>query len=425
MKRKVLIIVGILLAVAVIGALVVWATPRAVSVAEVQERQIVATLVATGFVEPVARVPLAAEVVGQVREVAVEEGDEVEAGQLLVELDDEESRLSVMQARAAVDEAQARLSSVVDQGAPTALQELNQAMLNLEAAEEEYQRAQTLVEEGVGTEAEADERRRQVEQARTAVNRAQTQYLQTADGGSTHDEAVAQLERARAELELARYRRQQHLVYAPSAGIILNRDVEEGSTVQAGEPLVILAPSEPVDIRLSPDERELAYLDVGQPAHVVADAFRDQPFMARVRRIDPTVDPEAGTVSVILRVDDKPQFLRPDMTVSVEVETARSEEDSLVVPRAAVRDLVEGEPYILRIQERRAQRVAVAVGLSDDRFVEIEEGLQAGDLLIVDEDVEPGDRVRRGDEFDVPDDPDEAAPSPGLPGPPRAQGGSS
>ncbi len=425
MKRKVLIIVGILLAVAVIGALVVWATPRAVSVAEVQERQIVATLVATGFVEPVARVPLAAEVVGQVREVAVEEGDEVEAGQLLVELDDEESRLSVMQARAAVDEAQARLSSVVDQGAPTALQELNQAMLNLEAAEEEYQRAQTLVEEGVGTEAEADERRRQVEQARTAVNRAQTQYRQTADGGSTHDEAVAQLERARAELELARYRRQQHLVYAPSAGIILNRDVEEGSTIQAGEALVILAPADPVDIRLSPDERELAYLDVGQPAHVVADAFRDQPFMARVRRIDPTVDPEAGTVSVILRVDDKPQFLRPDMTVSVEVETARSEEDSLVVPRAAVRDLVEGEPYILRIQERRAQRVAVAVGLSDDRFVEIEEGLQAGDVVIVDEDVEPGDRVRRGDEFDVPDDPDEAAPSPGLPGPPRAQGGSS
>jgi HlyD family secretion protein len=425
MKRKVLIVLGGVVVVVVIGGLIALIVPPAVPVADVEQRQVVSTLLATGFVEPVARIPLASEVVGQVRHVNVEEGDQVETGQMLVELVDEESRLSVAQADAAVDEARARLSAVVDQGAPTALQDVHQATLNLEAAQEEYERARQMVDDGVGTEAEVDERRRQVDQARTEVNRAQTRYRETADGGSSHDEAVAQLERAQAELDLARYRREQHRIVAPEAGVVLERNVEEGSTAQSGEPLIVVAPVEPVDIRLAPDERELANLEVGQPAQALADAFDERSFEARVHRIDPSVDPEAGTITAILRVNDGPDYLRPDMTVTVEVETGRSDQDSLVVPRAAVRDFVDGDPYVLLLEGRRARRAPVTVGLSDERFVEITDGLEAADLVIIDEGVESGDRVRRGDEFHVPDDPDEAGEPPGLPEPPgspQAQG---
>ncbi len=414
MKRRIVIGVVAVLAIGVVSIVVVqWLVPTAVEMAEVEEREIVETLVTTGFIEPASRTMLAAEVPAQVEAVTIEQGDAIEEGEALVLLDDTEGRLALEQAEAAVREARARLSAVVDQGAPTALEDVEQASLALEAAEEEYERALQLFEAGIITRAEVDERRREVRRARSQLERAQTVYRETGVDGSAYDEAAAMLERADAERELARFRLERYTLRAPADATVLNVEVETGAVVQAGEPIVVIAEG-PIDIRVTPDERELRALQPGQQALVVADAYPEQRFRATVRKIAPAVDPERATITVYLRVEDPPGFLRADMTVIADIEVGRRDE-GLVIPRVSVRDMTRDRAWVLQIEEGRARRVEVDVGLVDDRYVEITAGLQKGDKVVAATDVQPGDRIRSGPDYVVPQ-PDEEPPRPFEPG---------
>lgn len=420
MKRRILIGLAVVIVIAVLGVLAYrWAVPDSIPVAEADRRTVVETLVATGQIEPEGRTALTAQVGATVTAVEVERGDEVDEGDLLVVLDDEEGRLAVEQAEAGVAEARARLDSVVDQGAPTALQDLNQAVQALEAAEEELERARQLYDDGVGPRADVDERRRQVDHARADVERARAAYREATVDGSAYDEAAAMVERAERERDLALYRLDHYTIGAPSDATILNRQVEPGSSVQPGQAVMAIAPDGPMDIRITPDERELSAIDVGQPAIAITDAYPDRPFEATVYRIDPSIDPERGSITAYLRTDNPPEFLRADMTTTVDIELGRRD-DALVVPRIAVRDLAADQPWVLIIDGNRTRRVDVDAGLRDDHYVEITDGLDFGDVVVADPEAEPGQRVREGEVFEPIDDAHEPDPAPdtGFPEPP-------
>lgn len=408
MKRPIFIGLLVVIFVVVIIGVIRLILPESVPMAAAQERDIVETLVATGQVEPEARTILTSDVAAEVVSVEVREGDEVEEGELLVQFDEEEARATLEQAEAGVAQARAALRSVVEAGAPTAGEDAEQAQRNLEAAVEDYERAQQLFDAGVIPRVEVDEARRQVERAESDVERAQAALQETQAQGGAYAEAAAAIERAQAEATLARTRLENHRLRAPDDALVLTREVERGSFVQPGSVVATLAMDGPIKIRINPDERELARLERGQKALAISDAFPDQPFMATVSRIDPAVDPERGTITVILEVDDPPDFLRVDMTASVEVEVARRDE-ALVVPRQALRDLTSEEPFILKVVDGRARQISVETGISDDRFVEIVDGLSPGDVVIVDTNVAPGDRVRRDDNNEADNEADEGA----------------
>ena len=423
MKRRILIGLAIAVAVIAFGVLIFrLAIPPSVPVAEAEMRAIVETLVVTGQIEPEGRTVLTAQVAATVTSVEVERGDQVEEDALLLTLDDEEGRLAVEQAEAGVAEARARLDSVVDQGAPTALQDLNQAQQNLEAAEQELQRARQLHEAGVGTRAEVDDRQRQVQNARADVERARAAYREATVDGSAYDEAAAMVERAEAERELARHQLRRYTIRAPDDVTVLTRQVESGTSVQPGEPLIAIAPEGPLDIRITPDERELANLEVGQPVLAITDAYPHRPFEAEVYRIDPSIDAERGAITAYLRIEDPPEYLRADMTTTADIELGRRD-DALVVPRVAVRNLTGEQPWVLTFHDNRTRRVDVDIGLQDDHFVEIVDGLDEGDLVVADPEAAPGERLRQGEFFEPDDDDHEPDPAPdtGFPEPPRAQ----
>ncbi len=145
---------------------------------------------------------------------------------------------------------------------------------------------------------------------------------------------------------------------------------------------------------VQPDEKNLAYLRAGQLAQVSADAFPDSVFAARVVRVAPAVDPARGTIDVDLVVDRAPAFLRPDMTVSISVETARRD-SALLVPAETIRD-AEGAPWVLTVRDGRARRQDVRLGLRGEGMVEVVEGLRDGDPVVPGSAarVKPGMRVR-------------------------------
>ncbi|HSN92791.1 MAG TPA: efflux RND transporter periplasmic adaptor subunit [Anaeromyxobacteraceae bacterium] len=360
---------------------------RAVPVYVAEKRPLVQRVVATGRVTPLARVDLASLVPGRVEAVEAREGDRVAAGQVLVRLEDAEARAAVSQAEGRLAEARARLDQVGGAGS-------KQAELRAAQAARDLERARDLFGAGSASRAELDEAEKALELARSQQESAAALASSASRSGAEFRLAAAVLRQAQGALAAAEARLSQTRIGAPGPGVVLGRKAEPGDVVAAGETVLVLALDGETLLTADLDERNLALLRVGQEATAVADAFPDRPFRAAVSRVAPAVDPARGTVEVRLRVPEPPGFLRPDLTVSVNVDVGRREQ-AVVVPADAVRD-ASGTPWVLVLVNGRAARREVRLGLRGEAMVEIAEGLAPGEAVVpaAARAVGPGQRVR-------------------------------
>jgi HlyD family secretion protein len=342
---------------------------------------LVQSVVATGRVETPHRVNVASRVTGTVAEVPVREGQAVEAGRLLVALDDGEERAAVGQAEAALAEAEARLRQVAEVTLPAAEASLRQAEANLLNARQRFERAQRLRGGGIETQAGLDDARMNLDVAEARARAARLEVASAGPGGTGRVLAQSAVGQARAGLAAARARMERTRIAAPAAGTLIGRDVEPGWVVQPGQVLMVLAPAGETEVVVQIDERNLGLVAVGQRALASADAYPDRRFEAVLRYLNPAVDPQRASVEAKLSVPSPPDYLRQDMTVSVDI-AAAERADALVLPVAAVRDAAGPEPWVLRVEEGRARRRPVRVGLRGPQRVEILEGLREGDLVV-------------------------------------------
>jgi len=367
-----------LLALAAVGAVRALRGPE-VGAWQATRGTLVERVVASGQVMAPARISLAALQLAQVVEVRVREGDRIRRGQTLVELDGAEAEAQVAAARAQLAQAQARLEQVRGTGARVAAEGLRQAEVRAQQAEERLRRAEALAAGGSSSEQELSDARRALDLARSQAAAAAAQALAAGDAGSELKLAVAGLSQARAQLLLAEARRAQARLLAPSDGVVLLRACEPGDVVTAGKPLLTLAADGDTRLSVQPDEKSLPLLRVGQAARVAADAFPAEVFDAEVLSVAPSVDPARGTVEVRLRVARPPAFLRPDMTVSVNVQVSRRE-GVLRLPAEAVRGPSDAA-WALVIAGGRAERRPLTLGLRGQGAVEVTGGLVEGEWV--------------------------------------------
>lgn len=377
------------------GALALSGGPQ-VQVVRVERRDLVQKVIATGRVEPPARVSLGTLVPGIAVRVLAEEGERVRAGQLLVELDRAEADAAVQQARAGVAAAEAQLAQL-GTSSRVAAEALRQSEINLVSATADLERTEALTGSGAGSQRDLDTARQAVDLARSQRESALARLASTARGGSDALLASAEVSRARAALAQAQARLDQTRILAPADGLLLARDVEPGDVVQPGRVLLVFARDGETRLIAQPDEKSLAFLEPGQAAKASADAFAGRTFAARVMSIAPAVDPQRGTVEVKLAVPQPPAYLRADMTVSVDVEVARAA-GTLVLPAEVVRDAAGASPWVLALREGRAERRDVELGIRGEGYVQILSGLAEGEEVIPQDakKVRPGQKVRRG-----------------------------
>lgn len=342
---------------------------------------LVQTLVTTGRVVQQRRSNLGVVIQSTVVEVLVDAGDRVEEGALLVRLADAEPAAAVAEAEAAVEEAEARMRGVRTSGRRIAAEAVDAARVDAEQAEAEYERQRRLHESGAVSEAALDRARQTRDLARSRRVSASLQLAQSAPSGSETAAVAAALARAQARLQQARAAFEHTRLRAPFSATVLARDVEPGEVVRPGEVLFVLAGDAPLEVSISPDESNLARLAIDRPALVSPDAFPDRRLPAKVARIAPSVDPQRGTVEVTLTLDEPAEELRPDMTVSVEVELGRAD-DALVLPTELIRDLATDAPYVLVARDGIVARVDVRLGLLGDSIVEIVEGLDTESVVL-------------------------------------------
>ena len=353
----------------------------------------VQTIVISGRVVQRRPSVLGSLIAGTVAEVPVDDGDRVEADALLARLADEDALANLAEAEAAVSEAEARLARVRGVGRRMAEQSLRQAIIEAKQAEIEFERQQALAGTGAVSELSFERARRDRDQARSRRISAALEVAAAAPKGSDVAMAAAALSRAQARLTAAQVALENTRIRAPLPGVVLKRHVEPGEVVQPGEAVITFAGDGPLQVRIQPDESNLALLQVGQAALVSSEAFPGQRLPASIRRIAPSVDPIRGTVEVDLDIEDESD-LRPDMTMTVEIEVGRKE-SALVLPSWSIRDLGSDSPWVLVAEGGEAERREVQLGLEGDDLVEVVSGLGEEDRVLSPTlPIEEGDPVR-------------------------------
>jgi len=385
-----------LLLAAALGAALWWwrAQVPQVDALPLQPQALQRSLQFSARVQTPARVDIGSTLTGRVERVLVREGDVVQAGAPLVQLESTELRAALSQAEAALRQAQARSVSQQAVAKPSADAALLQAEASLQVAERELLRTRELLAAGFISPARLDEAQNHVDTARAQRDAARAQSQANRRDGPETANVEAQQQAARAAAEVARARLAQATLRAPSAGRVIVREVEPGQIVQAGKALLTLAIDGPTELLAQVDERFLGQLQVGQRARVLADAYPQQPFDARLVRLAPAIDAQRGAVEVRFAIDGAaPGFLREDMTLSIEAITGERSA-ALVLPLRAVRGMAAASGSVLLLQEGRAVERSVKLGLRTLDQVEVTEGLAAGDTVLLDAELAPGTRVK-------------------------------
>lgn len=358
----------------------VWLGPK-INGYTVAKGELIQTIVASGKVQSPARVEIASEITGTVVSIPVVEGQAVRKGQTLVVLESNDERAAVEQAKAVVDQAAARLRQIRELNQPVSEQTLAQAQTTFDLAQKQYARSKELAAKGFVSQSQLDDSLRNLDIAQNQLAAAKYQANSLKEQGSDYAIAESALKQAQANEQVARAKLHNTVIKATSAGILISRSVEQGNVVMAGKILMLLSPGGTTQLVVNIDEKNMRYLKLGQRALVAADAYPAQRFDAQLSYINPAVDATRGSVEVKLDVAAPPDFLRQDMTVSVDIEVARRA-DALTLALAAIRDGAGTEPWVMVIEDGHARRRTVKLGVRGDSRVEILEGLREGDQVL-------------------------------------------
>lgn len=344
-----------------------WQGP-VVSTYTVQQQPLVQTVVASGRLENVSRSEIGSEISGVVLERRVQEGDQIQVGDVLVVIQSDDLKAQVREAENAIQELR-RIRY------PQAQVELQSAQFQLQQASREAKRRQN-TEPGVLSIEEKEQALEAERLARNNLAAARLKAQSLAPGQVEERTLIERLNALKAQLAKSEVR-------AQVAGTILTREVETGDVVQPGKTLFTLAVDGPTQILVPLDEQNLPYLALGQKAQIIADAYPERPFPAQLNFIAPSIDPQRGTVDVKLGVDPVPDFLRQDMTVSVNIETARRNQ-ALVIHNDAVFDIQGNNASVWVVRDNTLYRQAIQMGLKSATQVEVVKGLKVGDQVLQD-----------------------------------------
>lgn len=298
------------------------ARSHAVSVEVAQARAIRARtdVRAIGSLQSDETVQIAPEIAGGISAIEFEEGQEVNAGDVLVRLDD-------ALVRAEVTDAEARLS----------LAEAN------------------------------NERARQLSRTGNVTDR-------------SRDEAVTNLATARAALDLAKARLDKHVLRAPFDGVAGVRTVSVGAFVAVGTPIVNIEKIDRVKVDFRVPETYLQAISVGQKIDVQLDALPKRTFEGAIYAINPQVDVNGRALQVRARIENPQRLLRPGLFSRILIKEV-IERQAIVVPESAVLPRA-GAAFVYLVKDGKAVEARVRLGQRDKAQVEILEGLAAGDTVV-------------------------------------------
>jgi len=286
---------------------------------------------------------------------------------------------------------------------------VSQAEEDRRVAENAFQRAERLYDQGAISRSEYEQAENRLSRARTTFENSRRELKLLEDGPTEEeiDALEANLEGARRRYELATVRYEDSRVTAPVAGTVAELFVEQGDTVGTADPVAVLVSDEYVKLKLPVPERHYGrFIELDRSGARIAVEVRpsalggNPSFTGEVTRVGRTVTPESRTFMVEAAIANPEGELRGGMYVNAYLTVAEST-DALAVPRTAV--LRRGERRVVFVYDEGTARMAeVDTGIEADGMVEIRDGLDLEASVIVRGNtfLEDGQTVRRADAQD-------------------------
>lgn len=282
---------------------------------------IIAVYSGTAPIEAFADATVIAKVGGEVRDILVEEGDDVTNGDVLARLDGDRLRL-----------------------------EMEQAEANLRKLQRNYQRNVDLKGRGLISAGDFEK----------------IQY---------------EMEALQATFDLATLELGYTDIRAPIDGVISERFIKVGNTIDINAPTFQVTSLEPLISYLHVPEREYRRIDPGQDAVIQIDALAGSEFEATVSRVSPVVDPDTGTFKVSIEVSDPSRRLKPGMFGRINV-VYDMHADAMQIPRSAIVEEA-GQSAVFVIEDNVAERRVIRTGYAEGGQIEVLEGLDETEAFVI------------------------------------------
>lgn len=379
----ILLIAGTVIALPFINRSVLGTNAKEVNVSTLSHRIISPSILASGFLTHEEEVMLSSEVIGKVSELYVEEGDEVQQGQLLLQVDDKNFIAGLEQSQAAE-----RINTI----------DIERQEVRIANLRRQFERSKSLHEQKMIGDDEFDSVRNQLD-------------LAIIDLKSSRE----RLAQARAQLDQVVDNLSKTKIVSPIDGVITSLDIKVGETAIAsstnipGSSLMTIANPASIYTEVLVDEADVANIEIGQRTEIVAIAYPDQPMQGVVRYIANTAKIAPGrqglsfTVKIDI-IDAGDVVLRPGMSCRAEIFT-RQDQEVVAVPIQAVifeedRSALRSEYFVFVNDNGVARKTKIEVGISDDEYQEL--------MSDVDEDIQivvgPDEELRHlleGDRLDT------------------------
>ena len=375
---------------------------------KVAQRDLVSAVTASGKIEAKTSVDISADITGRIIRIAVREGDLVNKGQFLIQIDPAQYQAAVSRAQGVVGSTEATLT---------------QARANLDQAERQWNRARQLTQLGPNLIAPET-----AEQARTSYDVAQANWQATR----------AQLEQSRASLQEARDNLAKTRLTSPIAGRVVRLAVEEGEVAVPGTfsretgLLMTVADLSVILAKVQVDETDVVRLAANDSVQVTIDAYPDTSFTGRVTEISHSAqltatqtasgsNDRAVDFDVEVTLDNPPRDVRPDLSCTARMVTdTRARALSIPIIALTVRDhervpiedstmdttrlkkLGKEAEGVFVVREGKATFRPVKVGIAGDEYFEVIDGLREGETIVAGtyqaiRDLKDGARVRAAD----------------------------
>ena len=310
--------------------------PVAVKVITVQGEDLPLVIESVGRLFANRRVTVAAQLPGIIDSYAVDVGDKVRAGQILVQIDPVDYSL-------ALDEARANLGAVQAQ---------------LDSANKAFERCKDLLPRKVIS---SDH----YEKAETACKAAQAQF-----------------DRVKVGVRVAEERLKKTRLTAPFPGLVSERHIEVGQMVGTGVPLLTLVDLDPIRVKIFLTEMDYVHLDRRDPVRIRVEAYPERVFKGRIDRIGITADARTNTFGVELLADNPALILKAGLSARVYL-TTRVLKNIILIPQKAVLFRDKGTDVFIRGDNKKAKIRSVTLGETKGARIRVLKGLKPGDELII------------------------------------------
>jgi HlyD family secretion protein len=392
-SRRLLYVIGAV-SVIILGVLIFVAATRGggkidpSKLAKVEKGDLAKSVVATGKIEPITKVEVKSKASGIVQSLLADYGDTVKKGQILAELDKQQILAQVNQSKASLEAAEA--------AARAAEADLERAKYDAEGPDipmlkRAYDRAQQMAKDGVVSPSALDEAQKNYE---LAVNKQQLGKANAISAAAKLKQAQAQVSQAKAQLVERDEEYRNSTIVSPLDGVVLSRDVENGSAVSsilvmgsAATLVMTLGDTREVYVKGKVDESDIGKVYLNQPARIKVESYKDRTFTGKVTKISPmgVEKDNVTTFEVRVSIDNSKGELKSQMTANAEV-LLEEHKGVLMVP----------EGSLIYDKDRKAsveipdpngkdgkKKVPVTVGISNGSKTELLSGLKEGQQVVL------------------------------------------